>query len=228
MEVCYHAYIYELYVYNPVSPCYGYYKVIERKFGIHVGNTLIQHWFITLGLFKGTMCIISSYNLGSNSSIAYQMLQQYISFMNSAKYHTRLVFADEKLMEYIDIFGTVRRVFFTGDLPYHSINENSRNRYNDLTVVTLKKGDVRPVEYVILKECTDAPLFLQFVHIFLEVGTFQRGNIFFVDICTIYTKGTNICIQETLFEEFGSLMITLPSPYYPNFNPTDLAFFHLD
>ena len=54
------------------------------------------------------------------------------------------------------------------------------------------------------------PPFLQFVQVILEVGTFQRGGVFALDNCTIHIKGDNIGIQETLFEYFGTLVITLP------------------
>ena len=79
------------------------------------------------------------------------MLQQCISFMKIVKYHTRLVFADEKSMKDIYIFGTVRRVIVTADIPNRFTKENSKNRYNILIVVTLKKGNVCPVDYLVLQ-----------------------------------------------------------------------------
>ena len=89
--------------------------------------------------FKGTLCVISRYPPGRNSWITYQILEQYISFMKIVKDHTRLVFADEKLMPDIYIFGTVRHKIVTGEIPSYHMNASSKNRYNTLTVVTLKK-----------------------------------------------------------------------------------------
>ena len=36
-------------------------------------------------------------------------------------------------------------------------------------------------------------------------------------------QGNNIGLQQTLFEDFGVVMILLP-PYHPDFNPTELVF----
>ena len=89
-----------------------------------------------------------------------------------------------------------------------------------------KKRRVRPVEYIILEECTSSNLFLIFVRILLEKGMLQRGDIFVVDNCTIHAKGDNVGLQKELFFGRGILMIILP-PYHPDFNPMELVFNNL-
>lgn len=52
---------------------------------------------------------------------------------------------------------------------------------------------MKPVEFVVLQDRTDAPL------VFLEQETLVRGDIFVVDNCTIHVKGDYIGLQRTLF-----------------------------
>ena len=82
---------------------------------------------------------------------------------------------------------------------------------------------MNPVEFVILEECTNSSLFLQFVLYLMERGALIRGDIFIVDNCSIHMKGDNIGLQNSLFEDHGILMIALP-PYHPDFNPIELVF----
>ena len=126
-------------------------------------------------------------------------------------------------MKEIMIYRKVRRDPFMGNILFHEMNANSKNRYNTLAGITIKSGNIVPVEFVIIQECTDAPMFCEFVKILLEQGTLQKGDVFVVDNCTIHMQGSNIGLQETLFEDFGILMIPLP-PYHPDFNPTELIF----
>ena len=110
--------------------------------------------------------------------------------------HTRLVFADEKPMKEIGIFRHVRRNVFSGEVPKHKMNANSKNRYNILAAATIKSGVRRAVDWVVLQTCTDAPLFCQFVGILLDNGTLSSGDIFIVDNCSIRVQGDNIGLQE--------------------------------
>ena len=72
-------------------------------------------------------------------------------------------------MKEVMIYGKLRRDVLKGVTPNHKvISVNSKNRYNILTVVTIKGGCIKPVEFVILEECTDVCIFLQFVRIILE------------------------------------------------------------
>jgi len=77
---------------------------------------------------------------------------------------------DEKLMKEVDIFDCVRRDPYTGIVPYISMNANTKNRYNILSAVNVKDGHVNPAEFLILEECTNSSLFLQFVLYLLERG----------------------------------------------------------
>ena len=56
MKMCHHAHIFELYLHNPCLTMHGYCEELERKFRLHVSNSLIQDWFMTLRPFKGDMC----------------------------------------------------------------------------------------------------------------------------------------------------------------------------
>jgi hypothetical protein len=103
------------------------------------------------------------------------------------------------------------------------VKANSKNRYNILAAVTVKGGLVRPLEFVVLQQCTTSAIFLQFVRVLLEEGTLSRGDIFVVDNCTVHNLGDNVGIQETLFSLHGILMINLP-PYHPEFNPVEFVF----
>ena len=81
MEMCHHAYIFELYLRNSWLSIYGSCGELERKFGLHVSIGLIQDWLMTLHPFKGTMRVASRYPLGRKILIDYQMLEQYIFFL---------------------------------------------------------------------------------------------------------------------------------------------------
>ena len=78
--------------------------------------------------------------------------------MKTFKDHTLLILEDEDLMKNIYIFGTIRQSIVMGEISNNSINENSKNRYKILISVTLKKGNVCPVELSVLHKCIDASL----------------------------------------------------------------------
>ena len=99
-------------------------------------------------------------------------------------------------MKEIDIFGTVMRDFFLGSTPNHKLEANSKNRYSILVKVTLKTGNVSPVEYTILEDKTNSCIFLQFVRILLEKCTLESVDVFAVDNCSIHLHGENIGIRE--------------------------------
>ena len=146
-----------------------------------------------------------------------------MDFIESIKDHTQLVFADEKSMKEIIIFCSVRENVRTGTTPNHTMNANSKNRYSILAAVTLKGNSVRPVEFLILKQCVYDALFVQFIRILLDKGTLSRGDICIVDNYSIYLNGGNIGLKGELFKNDEILMITL-TPYHPDFNPTELVF----
>ena len=74
--------------------------------------------------------------------------------------HICLVFADEKLMKEIMIYTTVRIYVKKGTTPSHKLSSvNSKNRFNILTTIHVTGKHTRPVEYVILEDCTDSTLF---------------------------------------------------------------------
>ena len=154
------------------------------------------------------------------------MLTDYLSFIVKIRDQTRLVFADEKPQKEKDLLFKVRRDPFTGNVPHHSYNANSKNRYNIFAAVTVKRNVRRNVEYVILEETGDAYLFREFVLHLIREGTLVEGDIFVVDNCSIHTKGENAELEDLLWREHEILMIPLP-PYHPELNPTEFVFHHL-
>ena len=223
MDMRHHVFIYQLYLYNPAMPIHGYIEELYRKFGLMVTSGVIQRWFMSIGPFKGTMRLTSKFPSGRDSWATYRLLKQYLRLIVEVDDHRRLVFADEKPMKEIDIYGAVRRDIFTGDVPKHQMEANSKNRFNILTAVNIKGGGISPVDYVVLEECTNSALFLQFILILMDKGCLEEGDIFVVDNCSIHCKGDNVGIQESLFRDHGILMITLP-PYHPDYNPTEFVF----
>ena len=76
----------------------------------------------------------------------------------------KLVSADTMPMKEVDIFGCVRRDLFYGDTPHREMEDNSKNRYSILVIVTLKKGNISAAKYVILEDRTDSCLFSACLH----------------------------------------------------------------
>ena len=103
------------------------------------------------------------------------------------------------------------------------MNANSKNCWNILSVVTVKKDTNSCVEYIIIDECTDTSIFVHFVGILIKKGVLQRGDIFVVDNCTVHMKGDNGDLQDQLLRDLGVLMVPLP-PYWCELNPTELVF----
>ena len=65
-------------------------------------------------------------------------------------------------MKEIDVYGCMRRDPHTGGVPVHEMEVNAKNWYNILATVTFSRGSVKPVEFLILQECTNSSLFLEF------------------------------------------------------------------
>ena len=219
-----HSYIYDLYMANPARPLDGYVEELFLKFGLIVNYELIRQWFVKAGNFSGSLRETSTFNSGRNDLRTVNILGRYLHFMTGIADHRRLVFADEKPMKGKDIYGKMRRNIMTGETPAHVNSFSSANRFNILAAVTVKGGNVRPLQYVLLdKVRTDAPIFLQFVRRLIAVGTLCRDDIFVIDNCSVHVQGDNVGLQQTLMDDFGILMLTLP-PYHPELNPTELVF----
>ena len=67
LRMKHHMFIYRLYLANPALPQHGYIEEIFDKFGLIVGKTIIQRWFMTIGPFKGTMRLTSKFPSGRDS-----------------------------------------------------------------------------------------------------------------------------------------------------------------
>ena len=222
LKMKHHAFIFSLYLSNPALPNYGYCEEMLKKFGISLSPTFITRWFKSIGPFKGTFRKTSKFPPAKYSRNNLRLLKRYLAF--ASLYHpSRFVFADEKPMKEIDIFGLVRRNVMDGTIPRHKMNANSKNRWNILAAVTVKKDVQSCVEYIIIDECTDASVFVHFVGILIKKRVLQRGDIFVVDNCTVHMKGDNGDLQDQLLRDLGVLMVPLP-PYWCELNPTELVF----
>ena len=160
MDMRHHSFIYERYLRNPSLPLVGYLEELERAFGLIVAKSTIQRWFMTIGPFKGTMRVTSTFPNSRDSWQTYRLLQRYLDFILSISDHTRLVFADEKPMKEKMIYGKVRRDVKRGTTPSNKCKSvNSKNRYNILTAINIKGGSVQPVVFKVLPQDskTDAP-----------------------------------------------------------------------
>ena len=108
----------------------------------------------------------------------------------------------------------------TNKKPTITCNANSRNRYNILAAVSLKRDAFLTTRVV--EEVGDSVLFGEFVGEVMREGVLKRGDILVVDNCTIHIQAENKHLQEVLLMEHGILMITLP-PYFAELNPTELV-----
>ena len=94
---------------------------------------------MTIGPFKGIMRVTSTFPNSRDSWQTYRFLEKYLDFIISKNDYQRLVFADEKLMKEIMIYGTVIRDDQKGTTPSHKLSSvNSKNRYNILNAITIK------------------------------------------------------------------------------------------
>ena len=138
MKMKHHAFIYTLYLSNPALPNYGYCEEMEKKFGLNLSPSFVTRWFKTIGPFKGTFRKTSKFPPAKYSASNTRLLKRYLSFASLID-PSRFVFADEKPMKEIDIFGVVRRDIIKGTVPRHKMNANSKNRWNILAACTVKR-----------------------------------------------------------------------------------------
>ena len=110
----YHSFVYNLYIANSARLFYGYVGDLYCRFILDISKVTMQSWFNTIGPFKGTMQGTYKYPSGWNTYVTYRILKHYLAFILSIHYHTRLVFADEKLMKEIYIYGYMCRDSQTG------------------------------------------------------------------------------------------------------------------
>ena len=112
---------------------------------------------------------------------------------------------------------------YTGEVPTIQCNANSRNRWNIMAACSVRKGIQRALEYIIIEEHGNAPIFRDFVSHLIEIDFLRQGDVLVVDNCSIHFSGQNSELQEKLWTEAGILMILLP-PYHPELNPIELVF----
>ena len=223
MTIDHQMHLYELYISNPSRPLDGYSEELFKMYGKWFSKDVVRRWFMTAGPYKGSLRATSRFPSSKDSPHTIQALIDYTNFIKTLDNDYRLVFADEKPMKEVDIYGCVRRDPMTGQIPTHRMNVNSKNRYNILAAVNLKGGGLPSVHCKVLEECTNSQLFMEFVKYLLNCGALDRGDVFIVDNCTIHTQGDNTGIKEGLWNVHGIIMITLP-PYHPELNPTEFVF----
>jgi len=76
---------------------------------VNATRSPIHRWFLTVGLFKGTIRVTSRYPSGRNSDATHRMLKYYLTFICGIDKQTRLVFANKKRMKEADTVGCLRR-----------------------------------------------------------------------------------------------------------------------
>ena len=194
-----------------------------REYNIRISEQTLMRWFKEIGPFKGSLRKTSTRPTGRETYRVCLLLQRYIDFVAKVNDKRRLVFADEKPMKEIMIFSRVRNDILTNKTPVNIIPSTAKNRFNILCAVNLKGGDVPPCSYVVIEECTNAAIFLEFVRSLIENGVLQRGDIFVLDNCTVHFQGDNEGIEEALWIHHGINLLFLP-PYHPELNPTELVF----
>ena len=74
------------------------------------------------------------------------------------------------------------------------MNANSRNGYNILAALALKKP--KAYEALVFKESADADLFFEFVLHSMRIDFLVPGDIFVVDKSSIHTLGGNKELQQ--------------------------------
>ena len=126
-DVQHHAYIYKLYRRNPARPISSYVSKLKKKYDIKVSDSFISRWFKTIGTFKGTMRATSKFPPAKDTWQSLYLVKQYFALMYALEDHTNIIFADEKHLKEIDIYGKVRRDVYTGEVPTIKCNANSRN-----------------------------------------------------------------------------------------------------
>ena len=85
------------------------------------------------------------------------------------------MFADEKPMKEINLYGKVRRDVMNGSVPVHKCKANSKNRWNILAACTVKGYIKHNVEYLIIDECTDASIKSSNLHLSLFTVFFRSA-----------------------------------------------------
>ena len=119
-----HAFIYALYLPNSALSNYEYHEEMQKKFSICLSNAFITRWFKNIGPFRGNYRKTSRFPLSKYSQLITRLLNRYLAFV--CLFHpSRFIFADEKPMKEIDLFGRVRRNFVDGTVPVHKMNANS-------------------------------------------------------------------------------------------------------
>ena len=121
-------------------PLIGYLEVLEQSHNIIVSESFIRRWFKTIGTFKRSLRATSRLPQGRDSLITIYVLGRYLEFMAAVRNHERSVLADKKIMKELMSFGKVRVNIVDDVTPNHTMNANSKNRYNIFCAVIIKKG----------------------------------------------------------------------------------------
>ena len=130
---------YNLYLKQPDRPADSYIDKLYRRYSIRVSRSFISRWFRNISPFKGTMRKTSKFPPRKFSKRNNKLLIEFFKIKKYTPDHRKFVFADEKPMKEIDVYGEVHRDPITGEVPVQQCEANSKNRYNILSSVCLKK-----------------------------------------------------------------------------------------
>ena len=92
----------------------------------------------------------------------------------------------------------------------YEMETNVKNIYDILAVINIPCETVKPTEYVVLQQCTNCYLFLQFLRVLVEERALVGDDTFIVNNYTIHIFGDNMGIDDSFSKFYGALMITVP------------------
>lgn len=82
--------------------------------------------------------------------------------------------------------------------------QTARIRWNILAACCAKPHVDKHVWYVVINECTDASIFVNFVTYLINISILDRGDIVTVENCTVHINGNNGSIQNELLKNLSS------------------------
>jgi transposase len=208
-----------LYRLEPSTSLNRYVQALFQKKGTKVSRSTISRWFNTRFPFKGKKVKTCNVPLDKFKRSNILRWKEYILEIEEFAPH-RLKFGDEKHIKGADLYGKVRIDPITGERPSHKTDGDFRNTY---TIIGMCGIDcrVQPVEYVINKHCNDSTAFCEFIDKAIIKGFLLEGDVLVLDNAAIHNKADSTNLFEFLWDNFGILLISLPTRA-PELNPIEL------
>jgi hypothetical protein len=208
-----------LYRLQPSTSLKAYVKALFDEKETTVSRMTISRWFNTRFPFKGKKVKTCNVPLDKFKPSNIIRWKEYILEIEGFEPH-RLKFGDEKHIKGADLYEKVRRDPLTGETPSNKTDGDFRNTY---TIIGLCGIDcrVQPVEYTINKHCNDSTAFCDFIDKAIIKGFLLEGDVLVLDNAAIHNKADSTNLFEFLWDNFGILLISLPTRA-PELNPIEL------